>query len=82
MIIPRQADISSHPTIVRTFKAAITRRVGRELNATGIWQKNYGAYLVEPAEGNISFATTKIGIESIGTLKPIRPCGRKTMKIH
>jgi len=32
--------IGSIPTIVRTVKAAVTRRVGRELNATGIWQRN------------------------------------------
>jgi putative transposase len=26
--------------IVRSFKSAVTRRVGRELNTTGIWQRN------------------------------------------
>lgn len=31
----------SIPTIIRTFKSAATRRIGRELNATGIWQRNY-----------------------------------------
>ena len=33
--------MKSLPTIVRTYKAAVTRRIGRELNATGIWQRNY-----------------------------------------
>jgi putative transposase len=38
-------------TIVRTYKAAVTRRIGREQNATGIWQRNYGA-CPELVEGN------------------------------
>lgn len=33
--------IGSIPTIIRTYKAAVTRRIGRECNATGIWQRNY-----------------------------------------
>ncbi len=36
----------SLPTIVRTFKAAVTRRIGRELNATGIWQRNYYEHII------------------------------------
>ena len=36
----------SLPTIVRTYKAAVTRRVGRELNATGIWQRNYYEHII------------------------------------
>src|SRR5262245_34268415 len=31
----------SSPTIISTYKAAVTRRIGREHNATGIWQRNY-----------------------------------------
>jgi REP element-mobilizing transposase RayT len=31
----------SIPTIVRTFKAAVTRRLGREFNLTSVWQRNY-----------------------------------------
>ena len=27
--------------IVRSFKSAVTRRIGREHNVTGIWQRNY-----------------------------------------
>ncbi len=42
----------SLPTIIRTYKAAVTRRLEREMNATGIWQRNYGA-CPEPVEGNI-----------------------------
>jgi REP element-mobilizing transposase RayT len=38
----------SIPTIVRTYKAAVTRRIGRELNATGVWQRNYYEYHSEP----------------------------------
>ena len=36
----------SLPTIVRTYKAAVTRRIGRELNATGIWQRNYYEHII------------------------------------
>ena len=36
----------SLPTIVRTYKAAVTRRIGRELNATGIWQRNYFEHII------------------------------------
>jgi REP element-mobilizing transposase RayT len=36
----------SIPTIVRTFKAAVTRRIGREHNATGIWQRNYYEHII------------------------------------
>ena len=36
----------SIPTIIRTFKAAVTRRVGREHNATGIWQRNYYEHVI------------------------------------
>jgi REP-associated tyrosine transposase len=36
----------SLPTIVRTYKATVTRRIGRELNATGIWQRNYYEHVI------------------------------------
>ena len=36
----------SIPTIIRTFKSAVTRRIGRELNATGIWQRNYYEHVI------------------------------------
>ncbi|HEY3475431.1 MAG TPA: transposase [Anaerolineales bacterium] len=36
----------SIPTIVRTYKAAVTRRIGREFNATDIWQRNYYEHIV------------------------------------
>lgn len=38
--------MGSLPTIVRTYKAAVTRRIGRELNATGIWQRNYYDHVI------------------------------------
>jgi putative transposase len=40
----------SVPTIVRTFKAAVTRRIGRELNASGIWQRNYYEHVIRDHE--------------------------------
>ncbi|MBI5945916.1 MAG: transposase [Chloroflexi bacterium] len=36
----------SLPTIVRTYKAAVTRQIGREHNATGIWQRNYYEHII------------------------------------
>ena len=36
----------SIPTIVRTYKAAVTRRIGREYNRTGIWQRNYYEHVI------------------------------------
>jgi REP element-mobilizing transposase RayT len=40
----------SLPTIIRTYKAAVTRRIGRELNATGIWQRNYYEHIIRDEE--------------------------------
>jgi len=34
------------PTIVRTYKAAVTRLIGRKHNATGIWQRNYHEHII------------------------------------
>ncbi len=34
------------PTIIRTFKAAVTRRAGRELDLANIWQKNYYEHVI------------------------------------
>ncbi len=36
----------SLPTIIRTYKAAVARRIGREHNATGIWQRNYYEHII------------------------------------
>jgi putative transposase len=38
--------VGSIPTIVRTFKAAVTRRLGREFNMTNIWQRNYYEHVI------------------------------------
>jgi REP element-mobilizing transposase RayT len=40
----------SIPTIVRTYKAAVTRRIGREQNATGMWQRNYYEHVIRNHE--------------------------------
>ena len=50
-IVPTQEQFQkpvagSIPTIIRTFKAAVTRRIGREHNATGIWQRNYYEHVI------------------------------------
>lgn len=49
---PRGVKPRSIGAIVGSFKSAVTRRIGRELNATGIWQCNYGA-CPELVEGNM-----------------------------
>ena len=36
----------SLPTIIRTYKAAVTRIIGREHNATSIWQRNYYEHII------------------------------------
>ena len=36
--------------IVGSFKSAVTRRIGRELNATGIWQRNYYERIIRNPE--------------------------------
>ena len=33
-------------TIIRTFKAAVTRRAGRELGSANIWQRNYYEHIL------------------------------------
>jgi REP element-mobilizing transposase RayT len=38
--------VGSIPTIIRTYKAAVTRRIGCEFNATGIWQRNYYEHVI------------------------------------
>jgi len=38
--------IGSLPTIIRIYKAAVTRRAGRELNAASIWQRNYYEHVI------------------------------------
>ncbi len=38
--------VGSIPTIVRVYKAAVTRRIGREFNVTGIWQRNYYEHII------------------------------------
>jgi REP element-mobilizing transposase RayT len=40
----------SLPTIVRTYKSAVTRRIGREYNITGIWQRNYYEHVIRNHE--------------------------------
>ena len=36
--------------IVGSFKSAVTKRIGRELNATGIWQRNYYEHIIRNHE--------------------------------
>jgi len=40
----------SIPAIIRIFKAAVTRRIGREHNAKGIWQRNYYEHIIHDHE--------------------------------
>jgi putative transposase len=43
---PRGVKPHSIGAIVGSFKSAVTRRIGRELNATGIWQRNYHEHII------------------------------------
>jgi len=38
--------IGSIPTIMRTYKAAVTRRANRELGMINIWQRNYYEHII------------------------------------
>ena len=69
---PHGVKPKSIGAIVGSFKSAVTKRVGREHIATGIWQRNYYEHIIRDI---------RIGIESTTTSKPIRPCGRKMKKI-
>jgi putative transposase len=36
----------SIPTIIRSYKASVTRRIQQESNASGIWQRNYYEHII------------------------------------
>ena len=76
---PRGVLPGSLGVIVGSFKSAVTKRIGRELNETGIWQRNYGA-CPELVEGNMLFGTKKTCKTRPITLTPIRFCGMRTTK--
>ena len=38
--------MGSLPTIVRTFKAAVTRRAGKEYHSGNVWQRNYYEHIL------------------------------------
>ena len=40
----------SIPTIIRSYKASVTYRIQKELNSTGIWQKNYYEHVIRDEE--------------------------------
>jgi REP element-mobilizing transposase RayT len=43
---PRGPAPHSLGTIVGSYKSAVTRRIGREHNATAIWQRNYYEHII------------------------------------
>ena len=43
---PRGTPPRSLGAIVGSFESAATERIGRELNATGIWQRNYYEHII------------------------------------
>ena len=38
--------VGSLSTIIRTFKSSVTRRAGREMNTSNIWQRNYYEHIL------------------------------------
>jgi putative transposase len=36
----------SIPTMIRSYKASVTYRIQKELNSTGIWQRNYYEHVI------------------------------------
>lgn len=43
---PRGVMAGSLGAIIGSFKSAVTKRIGRELNETGIWQRNYYDHVI------------------------------------
>jgi REP element-mobilizing transposase RayT len=43
---PRGVQPKSIGAIVGSFKSAVTRRIGREYNSTGVWQRNYYEHVI------------------------------------
>lgn len=43
---PRGVPPNSLGAIVGSFKSAVTKRIGRELNETGVWQRNYYEHII------------------------------------
>jgi putative transposase len=42
----RKPSIGSLSTFIRTFKAAVTRRAGREINSGNVWQRNFYKHII------------------------------------
>lgn len=36
----------SLPAVIRAYKAAVARAIGRKSNETGIWQRNYYEHII------------------------------------
>jgi putative transposase len=47
---PHGVKPKSIGAIVGSFKSAVTKRIGRELNATAIWQRNYYEHIIRNDE--------------------------------
>jgi REP-associated tyrosine transposase len=43
---PRGILPDSLGAIIGSYKSAVTKRIGRELNETGIWQRNYMSHIL------------------------------------
>ncbi|MBL8098956.1 MAG: hypothetical protein JNK81_07225 [Anaerolineales bacterium] len=43
---PKGVSSGSLGAIVGSFKSAVTKRIGKELNETGIWQRNYYEHII------------------------------------
>jgi REP-associated tyrosine transposase len=48
--LPRGVKPHSVGAIVGSFKSVVTKRIGRELKATGIWQRNYYEHVIRNHE--------------------------------
>ncbi len=43
---PRGVLSGSLGAIIGSYKSAVTKRIGREMNETGIWQRNYHEHII------------------------------------
>jgi putative transposase len=93
---PRSEDISPLPAVpypprgytqgsvgafVSSYKAAVTRRAGREFNSGKLWQRNYLSRIFYGIT-NILFATRPITNASPVISSTTRPIGMRMRRIH
>jgi REP element-mobilizing transposase RayT len=82
---PNGVKPGSIGAIVGSYKSSVTKRIGRECNVSGIWQRNYGACPECPSgciEGNTLSAMRQNTTGFTSTSNPTSPTGARMMSIR